>query len=426
MSSPIRELLATLHRHSEVVEQALSATVLPDAGASQAAISALRQASALRAAGEEGYRLHPRLREYLFDHLQLFPAYQELAEIGSKITQVSSLWNEIELVRGSADAEAIDSLTEGLNTTVYDIADNMDGNVLWLQTLMSTRFGNVKSAVAKKSQNRFYQQQSATLALDLARLARVVANVERDADARGMHELSRFLRRNCLTRILGWQQSLSEIQTEIRAELYRTRVIEKDLKQLSRMDMLLQQQPAWQGFTPELEGDIPDFLLLASLPALAPHVEPMDRDRQVIDELEALARALPPRQEPAADREPPRRYKRIVDEDVEVEETPAAQALSRLAADVRTSAGTEGLSLVGWRDRDEHAQTMRADVWLAFAVAGLRSHHLHVELVNDLPAPSEKFSHTFHDALAFAVSASATSRPAGEIPVPCAAAVAQA
>ena len=51
MSSPIRDLLATLNRHAEVIESALSGNVAPDAGASISAISALRQASALRAAG---------------------------------------------------------------------------------------------------------------------------------------------------------------------------------------------------------------------------------------------------------------------------------------------------------------------------------------------------------------------------------------
>lgn len=407
MSSPIRDLLATLSRHSEVIEQALTANVLPDAGATVAAVSALRQVSALRAAGEEGYRLHPRLREYLFDHLQLFPAYQELAEIGSKITQVASLWNEIELVRNSTDTEAIDSLTESLFTTIYDIADNMDGNVLWLQTLMSTRFGNVRSAVAKKSQNRYYQQQSATLAQDLARLSRMVANVERDAAARGMHDLARFLRRSCLMRILGWQQGLSEIQTEIRADLYRTREIERDLKQLSRMDMLLQQQPAWQGFSAALDGDIPDFLLAASLPPLDPHVEPMDRDRQIVEELESLALALPPRREAHAEEEQKKRYTRIVDEDEPMVESPAAMALSRLVGDVKTTAGSGGLSIVEWRARDAHAQTMRPDVWLVFAVVGLRSHHLRVELVNDLPESGEKFTHTFHDARAYGSHAAA-------------------
>ena len=84
MTSPIKEVLKTLHHHAEVVEHALHGVIGSTGTGANPSIAALRQVSALRAAGEDGYRLHPRLREYLHDHLQLFPAFQSLAEIGSR------------------------------------------------------------------------------------------------------------------------------------------------------------------------------------------------------------------------------------------------------------------------------------------------------------------------------------------------------
>ena len=106
-SSPIKDVLRSLNQHWELVEQGFSGVISGEGQGYSNAISALRQVSALRAAGEDGYRLHPRLRDFLQDHLQLFPAFQSLAEIGSRISQVLALWTEVDLMRKHADAAAI-------------------------------------------------------------------------------------------------------------------------------------------------------------------------------------------------------------------------------------------------------------------------------------------------------------------------------
>ena len=397
MTTPIRDVLQTLNRHSGVIEQGFAGLVSGAAGTPGVAISELRLSSALRAVGEDGFRLHPRLREYLQDHLQMYPAYQSLAEIGSKITQASALWDEIDLVR-STDSDTLDMLVNSLHTCVYDIADNMNSNVLLLQTLLHTRFGNVRTMVAKKSQNRYYQLQTTALGAELGRLVKVMSTIEGEVNERGMSDLARFLRRHCLSPALDWQQSLSEMQTEIRKELFRTREIEKNMKQLTRMDMLLRQQPSWRGFHVELEGDIPAFLLAASLPEFAAHIEPMDSDRFVRDELELIARALPPPREPKVEAAPPRRYTLVVDEDTPVAVLPAAAALEQLVIDLRSS--ELGISLIDWRVENEDAMTMREDVWLVFAVMGLRNRKVRIDLVDNPPEDGEMFKHSFKDARA--------------------------
>lgn len=407
MTSPIKEVLQALSKHAEVVESSLSGEISTEAGTSGAAIMALRQSSALRPAGEDGYRLHPKLREYLQDHLQLFPAFQSLAEIGSRITQLTILWTEIELVRMETDHETVNSLMVTLQTTVFDVVDSMDRNMILLQTLMSTRFGNVKTLDAKKSQNRYYQQQTATLAGDLTRLAKVADMVEHEASDRAMEELARFLRRNLLMRITAWQQGVSEMQTQIRKEIFRTREVEQNLKLLARMDMLLRQQSAWRGFETDLTTDIPVFLLAASLPPLVAHVEPLDSDRAMREEIEALARALPPKAEIAPDAEPPKRYTRIVDPPCTPPVSPAAQALERLARDVKAAAS--GVSLTDWRLMDQDALSIESNVWLVFAVMALRGRKLHVDLIRNGPHDGERFAHTFRDALAYAKTPSGIS-----------------
>jgi len=398
VSTPIKDCLQTLSRHSEVIEQGMGGEISMETGTPSPVLVQLRQASAVRPAGEDGFRLHPRLREYLSDHLQLFSSYQSLAEIGSKIGQMQALWNELDDVRDSGDRDITDALHSLIQTTVFDIAHALDSNILFLQTRLSTRYGNVKSLDAKKSQNRWYQKQTAQLAGDLNRLAREAERIERHAEERGIAELSNFLRRYLIARILPWQQGLSEMQTLIRKEIFRTREVETNHKLLARMDLLLRQQPAWRGFEADLPEEIPAFLLAARLKPFRPHAEPLDGDRSISQEMELLARNLPPKKI-EVEQVPPQRYKRVIDPPRKPPETAAALMLERLLKDLH-AAGGKPVSLRAWRERDQEIQeTMTADMWLVFSMMALRSRKVRVELIRNPPKLGEHFSHTFCDAV---------------------------
>jgi ElaB/YqjD/DUF883 family membrane-anchored ribosome-binding protein len=334
----------------------------------------------------------------LQDHLQLFTAFQSLAEIGSRIQHVYELWNEIDLVRHGTDYETINGLISSLQTSVFDIVDSMDLNLLLLHTHISTRFGNVKSLQAKKSQKRYYQQQASQLYADLTRLSKVADNVERESSARSMEELSRFLRRNILSRISEWQHGLSEIQTKIRRDIFRTREVEENLRLLARMDLLLRQQPGWRGVDVALDGDIPDFLLAARLPALVPNVDALDSDFSIQREMVAIAITLPPKPTTDTDNEPLKRFTRVVSPPKEPEVTPGTLALERLVAHVEGSEAE--VSLAAWRSHDADAQTMQPHVWLVFAVMGLRGRRIAVSLIRANPNAGERFRHQIQDATA--------------------------
>ncbi len=397
MSTPIKDVLQTLSRHAELVAEALSSVVAVGDGTSPAEILALRQAGALRPVGDEGYRLHPRLREYLQDHLQLFPAFQSLADIGAKITLLKSLWDEVEFLQGNR--ESVVSMIDEFQSTVLDIGNTMNRNMLQLQILMSTRYGNVRSLEAKKSQNRFYQKQTSALSGDVQRLAREAERVEHEASTRGRGDLARFVRRQLLTNMMSWQHGLSDMQTFLRSEIYRLRVLGHDLKLLARADMLLRQQPGWRGFEVDLSGAIPDFLLAACLPPLEAHNDPMESDRGMVYEMAFLARALPSRHGPPIPAEPPKRYTRVVDPPVPRPITPAMKALGKLLRDV--NAAEIGLSLIDWREGDVDAQTMSPSIWLVLALTALRAGQHEVQLVRNSPRDGETFAHSFRDARAF-------------------------
>jgi hypothetical protein len=282
---------------------------------------------------------------------------------------------------------------------VFDILDSMSRNMNLLHTLLSTRFGNVKSMAAKKAQNRFYQHQSSVLSADVVRLSKVADSIEREASVRRLDEVAMFLRKNLTGKIGVWQQGLSEIQTQIRQEIFRTREVELDEKHLARMDMLLRQQPGWRGTDLELDGDIPDFLLATRMQAFSPNIDVSDMDSEIQQEMLSVASSLP--EKPIfVDKEPPKKFKRIVKEKTPPVPNPGLTALLKLIKAVRAS--TEGVGLAEWRKTDHDAMTMAPHVWLGFSVMALRSEGMKVNLILDYARRGERFQHRFSDAIAFA------------------------
>jgi len=57
------------------------------------------------------------------------------------------------------------------------------------------------------------------------------------------------------------------------------------------------------------------------------------------------------------------------------------------------------ISLAHWRETDADARTLRSDIWLVYAVLGMRTRNFKVEVVPDLPREGERFTHSFRDAL---------------------------
>ncbi|MDF2461846.1 MAG: hypothetical protein K0Q43_81 [Ramlibacter sp.] len=401
-AGPIKDAMSALNRHSDVVELALQGVVSVDADVSKSSIAGLRQASALRAAGHDGFRLHPRLRDYLYDHLQMFPAYQSLTEVGSRIAQLQALWSELEMTRREGDRETLASLNDSLVSAVYDIADSIERNLQFMSGLLSTKYGNVKSLAAKVSQNRFYQRQMEVLAIDVNRLEKAASKIEQEAETRRMPVMAHLLRTALLERSMLWQHALSEMTNVIRRELFQTRQMHQAMRHLARADAFLRQQPSWKGFEAELPEKIPDFLLKAALPRLVAHIEPFDPEPDVRRELEALARALPPRQTSKAEQAPPKRLKLVVDEPKEEVEPALAQAQKALADQVSASRSPDGVSLLQWRETSDAALELEAGVWLVFAIMALRGRGLHVRLLMNGARPGEIESQTFYDALAYA------------------------
>ena len=397
MTSPTKDVLKALYQQAEVIELTRrDGMIVAGQDASEASIADLRQASALRPAGEEGFRLHPKLRDFLNDHLQLFPAYQTLAEIGTRISQARQLWNDVDDLYRAKDMGAVEKIVETIESTVFDIADSVDRNLLYLQTLLSTRYGNVRTLEAKKSQNNFYQHETQILAGNMVRMTGVFERIEQEATTRGMLELAKFIRVNLQAHLQTWQNSMSEMQAHLSREIFRIREVERSHKQLARLDLLMRQQPSWTGLEMDMAAPIPAFLMAARLPEFEPNIEPLDSDPQYVEAMVKEAAVLPPKPVDAAPKEV-KRIQRVVDERPVTKKSDAAIALERLITAAQQA--TERFSVVRWREADPQALTIQEHVWLVFAVMALRSRKCMVEVVASPARMGERFRHQFHDAM---------------------------
>lgn len=414
MSSPLKPVFSALNKHTEIVERALREPVGVGEEASDPGVKALRDVNVLRASGEHGYRLHSGLREFAHDVLQMHPALQRLAEIGSRTQHMHTLWNMLQDARAAGDHETMDLALEDLEVTAFDIGEVVERNLRWLGVLLSTRFGNVRTLAAKTSQNRFYQQQSANLTDDLMRLGRVGDRIEAEARDRGLPRLAATLRNTLLSKLTRWTQTLSQYQTQIRRELFQLREVERRNVLLARTALLLRQQPGWTGVEVNLPEEVPALLLAhpllqVPLPRFAPHLEPLDGDRLVrelvSDEVRSLPRletnVLAPKEKVPQQRLTPKTS-------AQTQSTPASRALSKVAHAVieharRQEANVDGvgqsLSLQDWRSGDADASSMAPGLWLAFTVSALRNLRFRVVLVRQPALPGERFRHTFDDAL---------------------------
>lgn len=410
-SSPLKPVFAALSRHVDVVEVALRELVGVDGevAATDPAIRSLRELNVLRPAGERGYRLHSRLREFANDVLQIHPAYQSLTGIGQLVEQIPMVWNELDDLRTAGDFKQADEAAGQIEQDAFDISDMVERNLRLLGLLLSTRFGNVTSLAAKSSQNRYYQRQSELMSNDLARLSRAVERVEGEARERGLQALAAMLRNTIQGQLPRWTQTLSQYQSQIRRELFSMREIERKNVLLARTAMLLRQNPAWRGIEePALSEDLPAFLLSkpfigAPIPPLRIHMDPLDDDRSMKELMRDEVHSLPKAPVAAPPTEKAPRIKRADPKPARsAPETPAMRSLACLAAAAIAHAKTEGatsLSVMDWRAGDAAARSMAPALWLAFAASALRPYKFRVVLVADPAAPGERFCHTFSDAL---------------------------
>lgn len=411
--SEIREALGALRTHATHIEALVEGgSVLQDA-IPKNVTAALRGASALRPAGEDSWRLHPRLREYLQDHLQLVTPFQSLKEIGQAIASLAWLRDEMDTAARERDQDAFDSLEASTRSTIYDIADATESNVAFLTGMVSLKYGTAKTIAAKLAENRWYERQARALETDLGRLAVRAEDLARHAEAKHW-DLAAVVRRVILARMFSWQGELSEVLTRLREEVFLLREVEKNLRNLARADAFMAQQPSWRGPDAELPDAVPEVLLATTLPTrLRAHVDPQDDYAEVRSDLEQIVQSLPPRKV-AREPDPPKRMALVRDEVSQPVLDVYAEALHRLKLQVVDA--TAPISLVRWHADDAGAATVRppADTglrpasWLMLAVCALedRPHRVRgkevrfeVELVMNPPLPGRRLANTFRDAM---------------------------
>lgn len=292
MTHPISDVLSALSRNSQHVASVYDNEALAVGEMPKAAVTGLRGASALLAAGEDAWRLHPHLRDYLQDHLQVFPAYQALADLGALITQLHALHEEAELAANARDFDSMRDQHTRLAGVIYDTHHFIEKNLRMLTAMLSVKYGAVGSLHAKAAQNRWYQKAAGDMSASLNRLAKMATRVEQEADARGW-DVAKLWRLQIIRPLTEWHTRLADIQAVLRQEQFRLREVSVNLRNLSRVDAFFTQQPGWSGLEAEPPDEIPDVLLRAPGLRLRVNLDPQDDDPLVRPVLEEAARHTP-------------------------------------------------------------------------------------------------------------------------------------
>lgn len=417
MSSTVKDALSALSRHSAYVAELVDGGTALQDSFPKATVVDLRQASAIRVAGPDTWRLHPRLREYLQEHVKMLSPFLSLTVIGPKVSLLVDLRDEILNSVASRDAESTRLLIDSMATAIYDIADAAERNLSFLSNMVSVRYGDVANLGAKVRQNRWYARQAQVLTADLQKLGDQATHLEEEAE-NSRWEVAPLLRREILGRLPGWKSALSDILSRLRSDIYNLRKVETDLRNLAKFDTFLAQQPGWTGLDMPLPEKLPDALLYAFLGALKPHADPNDTDENVAQDMELAVLTLPP---PKAARQPVERVVQYVSKDEggstpeeEASVDPYLQVLAPLKLTILQAA--EPVSLLKWQRehaaaemlRAPAATELRAENWLMFAVWALegRPHRVEgrevwfdVDLVHNAPAPGQRDVHSFRDAV---------------------------
>jgi hypothetical protein len=279
-----------------------------------------------------------------------------------------------------------------------------------MQTLVTTRYGNVSSIGEKRRQNVFYQHQVQRLQDEFESLRVFCEQMEGRAITAERLDLQRAVYRELSARMPQWAAIIKEIALAVGAELFRQRQIEARLRRLANTAMLLVRQPMLKGFDVDpTDAGIPDCAWVVEPMALDASPDIAHPSNAHEDALAAIARALPPAEVSL----PP--------DDSPAAPTPIADDMGRAPAVIEDLHGEAVIALADQLRRNPQHHVSLADylshrqelagcglqAWLVYAAVELPLHDIDVEFVDRddrTAAEGPALNATFKDVLARAAA----------------------
>lgn len=404
MSEPkdqVRVTLETLARHAELVAEGLSGSLASGDKARNKAVEALAGIHALLPYEEGVYHLNPRLRSYLSDHLAFFGAFQTVTRLSEHILRARTQWRELKELKRSGSNKDVDTLEWALDDTVSDIVYFTEQNLVLLNSMIYTRYGNVESLKAKLAQNRFYAQEVKICLRELQQVDQMVDEIGSEAIAAGLPGTRQVVHGRLRSRLSGWVARLNDIQSVITRRLFQVHKLEQRLIDLTAVSLWLVRNPTKSGSEVPVDRKTPIELFRPKAIKLVPQVD-FSVATGTTAEVMASAVGKMPKRRDAREQKPDRVLPPVVVSAMEVVEdslSPEDSAIAQLIEQI-TSARKAGISVGIWRRQREDLEDITEEEWLLYAATQIVAAGKKVIFVN-VPRDRDMLNDEFSDVLAY-------------------------
>lgn len=411
MSEPsdnLKKLLGVLSRHADIVAEAFDGQVSMGDKAHQKGVEALFEVGAIKPYDEGAYRLNPRLREFLADHLSSYHALKDLRNLSASMRQAMAIWDEMRHFADNTSSSTMDQLYWALDEVTVDIAYSIEQNLHMLHVLIGNKYGNVESLQSKLRQNARYLRQIKTFLSSMSSITQFSQSVNEQAIARGLPEARMLVSRRLGSQVLKWSGLIKDAQSVISTRLFDARLMDRRQKLLSGVALWLGRHKTTAGWDIEVDPAHPLAASMLRPAAIAIRVQPDVADTDDLINADLLSRVLPllpPPKLPKRPKKPSIPQALIEDEDEDEDEDEEEQipshvrAIMALASELRGS--EEKVSLLEWKRGRMDLSEVDDSAWLMYCYPRLASLGLNAQMVDSKPTQIFSVNELFDDVLVF-------------------------
>ena len=394
----VQKLLAALARHADLVAEAFDGSVETGDRQRNAGIDALAAVNALKPYDEDSYRLNPRLRDFIADHLLSYKAYAALTRLAGPISQARQQWAEMRRNKVVGSMKEVVRLERAFDETVVDIAYSIERNLGLLQSMVSTQYGNVATLESKLNQNRYYAREVTSALKEIDQVDSLVLTISDEAIGCGLPHIRQLVTRRLGSKLLQWSAHIKDAQATISKRLFDARLMEQRLKRLARYALWLSRNKTSDGWDVEVPetADVALFRPKAIPIRLQPHMHVPDKASQ--DVLLSIIAKLPPKPTPSLKEELEPKSQLVVSDEMEESDgalQPHEVALEYLLAELALS--PEPISLLAWRDSCPELGGVAEESWLIYASSQLQGGGYAVRFLHEDALDPFPINESFYD-----------------------------
>jgi len=355
----LHRLLQTLAQHSELVAEAYFGGVVEPDETNQRALNQLKQLKVLASHGGQGFRLSPRLGQFLDGALNSDRMRRLDTDLGS---WVDLLEQQIGLYRDAFSEDRLedcDGYLAEIERLVFDLSDTLEENTAYLLMLVNNRFANVRTLSEKKRQNVFYIGRLEKLVGAVSALQPALL-LELADDHEGMQAL---IERQLVRNLPVHRQRLQDILDILKTFLFQIRQIEARARRVRGFAFYLRQNPDYAPKDWSEQEQVPAHWNRVTGLVFRAHPDTLARGQE--KELVEIARKVKADGEALLAKKPERRLNSVSlarRQAIRVASPVYRTRLKELFEHARLSPG-RGVSALAFRNR--HVPEIDAPLWLS-------------------------------------------------------------